>query len=314
MKLYVAIVGVGVSVLGASSCARRSLVNIDVWGDQSYDAVTLRIGPAAVAPKIYPGVSLGTVTPLEVGLFVDETGSVRIDGDVLRGDCVVAHGEAVVANLKAGDSTSPLDMHVIGETAICVPDGGAGDVPSGSGGAGAGGGGSAGAAGGGVGGSGVGGGGGVAAGSGSGGSGSGGAGTGGVAGSGGAGVGGRGGSGSGGTLGTGGRVGTGGTLGTGGIAGTGGARAPAAPRNGRSRRPDRYGGRISASDRRQLSPRHHRRAGRKPLVHRRGSQPDRAHHSRGNHHRGRHPFGFPGQSDVHRDRARRKALVHGVRR
>jgi hypothetical protein len=210
------------AIVGTASCNQQSLVNIDVFGDRAFTSVVLELGIAGSVPKSFSPVSFTATTPYKAGIFLPSgvTGSVRIVGQVVIGNCVEAQGAITVSSLKAGDSTAPVAMVIMSQTEVCPSvDGGIdqrsddGPVDAGRGAGGTGGGT-------GTGGSGTGG-------AGSGGSGAGGAGSGGMGTGGGtAGIGGRMGTGGAGTGGAGtGGAGTGG-MGTGGISGTGGAACP----------------------------------------------------------------------------------------
>jgi hypothetical protein len=134
------------SFAGATSCggASRSLLQVNVSGDQLYTDVTLRLSVDAAAGQSYhgsyTGVSLDTTVPFQAGVYVAAGGgTLRVSAVVDDGRCIVGRAAEIEVPAAQGSVIGPatlLVQHAMGCDPI--PDGGA----TGTGGAGAGGGGS----------------------------------------------------------------------------------------------------------------------------------------------------------------------------
>jgi hypothetical protein len=124
-------VALAVSV-AATSCAPRSLVEVDVLGDAPFQGVTLRL-IAGGTSKTFGVVSLNPDTPYKAGLYLPDSagGSVTLVAHALdgTGHCVGA-GQTAVTGLVGGAVVGPVSV-TVSHTSDCTA-GGAGTGGSGA--------------------------------------------------------------------------------------------------------------------------------------------------------------------------------------
>jgi hypothetical protein len=115
-----------------------ALLQLDVFGDQRYEGLTLRISAEGLAERSFGAVTFDAVSPFAAGLYVPagSGAAVRIVATVDDGVCVRGRGELLVANLMAGQTLGPLPL-TVKQTVSCepIPAGTGGAVASGAGGA-----------------------------------------------------------------------------------------------------------------------------------------------------------------------------------
>jgi hypothetical protein len=149
--------------LAASCGGSKSLVEVTVYGDRPYAAVTLQISGAS-SQWSFPAESFDTTQPLSIGLYLPSavSGTVHLVAEADQAGCALGRGSVDVPNVRSGETIGPVTLRIEQVAVSCAPADGGADGPAAAGGAGGGAGGvsGAGATGGGAGGASVGGGGG----------------------------------------------------------------------------------------------------------------------------------------------------------
>jgi fibro-slime domain-containing protein len=134
---------VAVLALVVAACAsQRSLVLLDVTGDQDYGTVTLTIVANDKVSKAFTGVHLAATPAFQAAIYLpgDIAGDVSIAGTVDDGTCVRGRGHVTVPGVKAGSTSVATSLVIVTVGTLCEPIPGTGGSRGGAGGSGNGGG------------------------------------------------------------------------------------------------------------------------------------------------------------------------------
>jgi hypothetical protein len=115
-------------VVSASSCAQRSLVEVDVLGDAPFNAVTLRL-IAGGARQDFPRVTFDATTPFKAGLYLPDSvsGNITVVANVLgSGGTCIGSGQASASGVAAGATAGPVSLTVTHTSDCAAPASGAG--------------------------------------------------------------------------------------------------------------------------------------------------------------------------------------------
>jgi len=131
-----------VAVLAGAACSSssRSLVLLDVTGDQDYGTVTLTIVANGDVSKSFSGAHVTLAPAFQAAIYLpgDVAGDVSIAATVDDGTCVRGRGHATVPGVKAGTTSAATAVIITGS--LCDPIPGTGGARTGGGGSGTGGG------------------------------------------------------------------------------------------------------------------------------------------------------------------------------
>jgi hypothetical protein len=124
----------------ALGCESRTLIRIDVRGDQEFTGVTLKVIATHPDPRVRPdetdfqAVSFGMTRVYKAGVFLPSgmTGTLTITGKVLVGSCEKAMGVVQAPNVKDGEATPVVVLMVRITQASCIPVGDGGGSEGGA--------------------------------------------------------------------------------------------------------------------------------------------------------------------------------------
>jgi len=129
---------VAVLAVAVAACAsKRSLVLLDVTGDQDYGTVTLTIVANGKVPKAFTGVHIAVTPAFQTGVYLpdDIAGDVSIAGTIDDGTCVRGRGHATVPGVKPGATSAATPLVIMGTPCEPIPGtGGSGGGGNGGGG------------------------------------------------------------------------------------------------------------------------------------------------------------------------------------
>ncbi len=130
---FVAAAGAALAiVVSASSCAQRSLVEVDVLGDAPFNAVTLRL-IAGGTSKDFPRATFDATTPFKAGIYLPDSvsGNVTVVANVLGGGgACVGSGQASASGVAAGATAGPVSLTVTHTSNCAAPSTGTGGSSS----------------------------------------------------------------------------------------------------------------------------------------------------------------------------------------
>src|SRR5581483_1116368 len=138
-------------VVASCSGGARSLINVQIIGDQAYQHVTLNVSATGSPPKTFADASFDQTMAVSIGLYLpsDVRGTVMLVASAMKGGCLVGQGVVNVDGVQPGATyPSTVVLPILRAGVPCIDAGsddggsdsaGAGGAPGAGGGPGSGG-------------------------------------------------------------------------------------------------------------------------------------------------------------------------------
>src|SRR5215471_4068559 len=101
-----------VVIAGMLACGERSLVAIDVSGDQKFTDVRLTIMADGSVMKEFPHATFDQTNVYRIGVYMpaDVSGVVSLEGTADDGTCVKGRGTAQATGVQGGEITKTVSL------------------------------------------------------------------------------------------------------------------------------------------------------------------------------------------------------------